>query len=264
MTVNHSFQTLFAVPMKCDSCVKDVSEAVHKLGGIAKVEASLADQLVVIEGTAPPSAIVDAIQATGRDAILRGSGSSDSAAVSILETYQHLNLNETPEERHKREREVKGLARMVQVSPAVTLVDLTVRGVSPGQYRVTVREYGDLKDGALSAGPIWSGPGAAPGPSPEGPASIPRGVLGVVHVDKSGRGSAYLESRFQVWEVIGHAMMVCPLDETTGERPKNDADTVVGVIARSAGMWGNDKAVCACSGKTIWEERTDEVQKGMF
>lgn len=39
--------------MKCDSCVKDVSEAVHKLGGITKVEASLADQLVVIEGTGP-------------------------------------------------------------------------------------------------------------------------------------------------------------------------------------------------------------------
>jgi copper chaperone CopZ len=39
--------------MTCDSCVKDVSEAVQKLGGITKIEASLADQLVVIEGTGP-------------------------------------------------------------------------------------------------------------------------------------------------------------------------------------------------------------------
>lgn len=95
-------QTVFAVPMTCDSCVKDVSETLYKLQGIKKVEANLKDQLVSIEGTgtesrqtptdlAPnstcvnvcfpvvaPSAIVEAIQATGRDAILRGSGTSNS------------------------------------------------------------------------------------------------------------------------------------------------------------------------------------------
>lgn len=46
--------------------------------GIQKVDASLKDQLVFIEGTAPPSSIVSAIQDTGRDAILRGSGTTNS------------------------------------------------------------------------------------------------------------------------------------------------------------------------------------------
>jgi hypothetical protein len=46
--------------------------------GIKKVEANLKDQLVFVEGTAPPSSIVTAIQNTGRDAILRGSGTTDS------------------------------------------------------------------------------------------------------------------------------------------------------------------------------------------
>jgi copper chaperone for superoxide dismutase len=46
--------------------------------GIHKVTANLKDQLVSIEGTAAPSTIVEAIQSTGRDAILRGSGKSDS------------------------------------------------------------------------------------------------------------------------------------------------------------------------------------------
>uniref|UniRef100_A0A8H7N5J9 Superoxide dismutase 1 copper chaperone n=1 Tax=Bionectria ochroleuca TaxID=29856 RepID=A0A8H7N5J9_BIOOC len=87
MTVNHSFQTQFAVPLSCDGCVKSVSDSVLKLGGISKVEGNLKDQLIYVEGSAAPSAIVEAIQATGRDAILRGSGTSDSAAVSILETY---------------------------------------------------------------------------------------------------------------------------------------------------------------------------------
>jgi hypothetical protein len=55
--------------------------------GINKVEASLKDQLVFIEGTAPPSSIVSAIQNTGRDAILRGSGTSNSMFGSLLRGY---------------------------------------------------------------------------------------------------------------------------------------------------------------------------------
>ena len=78
--------------------MKDISGSLYKLSGIQKVEANLLDQLVSIEGTgtleelfyhrhlsilliyniAAPSAIVAAIQATGRDAILRGSGGSES------------------------------------------------------------------------------------------------------------------------------------------------------------------------------------------
>jgi copper chaperone for superoxide dismutase len=72
------FQTTFAVPMTCESCVKDVSDSLYKVEGIKKVEANLKDQLIFIEGTAPPSSIVTAIQSTGRDAILRGSGTSNS------------------------------------------------------------------------------------------------------------------------------------------------------------------------------------------
>lgn len=44
-------QTLFAVPMTCDGCAKDVSGALYKLDGISKVEANFKDQLVRIEGT---------------------------------------------------------------------------------------------------------------------------------------------------------------------------------------------------------------------
>ncbi|KAI8238547.1 hypothetical protein K4K55_002840 [Colletotrichum sp. SAR 10_96] len=202
MTVSYPFQTVFAVPMTCDSCVKDVSDSLYKLGGITKVEADLKDQLLSVEGTAAPSAIVDAIQATGRDAILRGSGVSNT----------------------------------------------------PGSYRATIREYGNLETGASSTGPVWSG-------GSEGAAA--KGFLGTFEVGKDGRGSAYLDNPFQIWEIIGHAMVVSRQDESAGIL-KNDPDTVVGVIARSAGVWDNDKTVCSCTGKTLWEERKDEVQKGML
>jgi copper chaperone for superoxide dismutase len=112
MAVTHSFQTVFAVPLSCDGCVKDVSQALHKLGNITKVEGNLEDQLISVEGSAAPSAIVEAIQETGRDAILRGSGASNSAAVSILETFKDEVAPD--HEANDQTRSVRGLARMVQ------------------------------------------------------------------------------------------------------------------------------------------------------
>lgn len=181
--------------------------------------------------------------------------------MSILETFDQDALAEpTPDD--GKAREVRGLARMVEVSNAVTLVDLTLRGVSPGTYRATIREYGDLKDGAASAGPVWKGDLTAPAGDLK--AQV-RGDLGCLEVGRDGRGSAFLDRPFQVWEVIGHAFVVTPQGNEAGARTlRNDENTVVGVIARSAGMWDNDKTVCSCTGKTLWEERKDEVKKGMM
>lgn len=44
-------QTLFAVPLSCDGCVKSVSDSIYKLDGISKVEGNLTDQLISVEGS---------------------------------------------------------------------------------------------------------------------------------------------------------------------------------------------------------------------
>lgn len=44
-------QTLFAVPLSCNGCVKSVSDALYSLGGISKVEGNLEDQLIAVEGS---------------------------------------------------------------------------------------------------------------------------------------------------------------------------------------------------------------------
>jgi len=262
--------------MHCDGCAKSVSDALFKLPGITKVEPNVKDQLVAIEGTAPPSAIVEAIQETGKDAILRGSGSSNGAAVSILETFHDDGTQGPSSVRVPSSilggdaipnRMVRGLARMVQVNDTTTLVDLTIHGIAPGLYRATIREYGDLKDGAESTGPVWSGLSTAL--TEETKKLVPRGNLGTVEIGPNGRGSVFLSHPFQIWEAIGHALAVSPLGQGNGGDDglgvlKNDKDTVVGVIARSAGMWDNDKTVCSCTGKTLWEERKDETAKGML
>ncbi|KAF1812854.1 putative superoxide dismutase copper chaperone Lys7 [Eremomyces bilateralis CBS 781.70] len=235
------FETTFAVPLRCDECIKHVSSSLHKLPGIHSVAADLPSQLVSVTGTAAPSAIVSAIQSTGRDAILRGSGRENSAAVCILETHADVP------------NQVRGLARMVQVTSDLTLIDLSLRGLAPGKYWATVREGGDISRGTASTGGVWEAGKQASG---EG-----RGVLGTVEVDEAGIGSTFLDRRMQVWEVIGRSVVVS--QEREGFAAE-DADTLVGVVARSAGVWENEKTVCSCSGKTVWEERTEAVGRGVL
>lgn len=62
------------------------------MAGITKVQANLQDQLVFVEGTTAPSQIVSAIEATGRDAILRGSGKSNSTSTNTSFLRFMLNL----------------------------------------------------------------------------------------------------------------------------------------------------------------------------
>ncbi|KAF1836200.1 Cu,Zn superoxide dismutase-like protein [Decorospora gaudefroyi] len=239
------FETIFAVPMTCQSCINDIEGSLHQLSGITKVTANLKDQLVAIEGTAAPSAIVEAIQATGRDAILRGSGKSDSAAVCILESHAPHVTNK-----------VRGLVRMVEVAPSMTIVDLSIRGLSPGTYHATVRESGDISEGPESTGGIWEFLKAKEDNKPC------RGIFGTVQVGKSGIGSVFLDKPIHIWEMIGRSIVVAR--EQDGKFDKNDPDTLVGVIARSAGVWDNDKTVCSCSGKTVWQEREEQRDRGML
>lgn len=145
---------------------------------------------------------------------------------------------------------------MVQVSPSMTLVDLTIRGLSPGEYKATVRQTGDISQGVITTGSVWK--------DPQENSPRPRGVFGTVVVGRDGIGGVFFDKPIQIWEMIGRSMVVSRQDEREGKLHENDKDTLVGVIARSAGVWENDKTVCSCSGKTIWEERKDEMQKGML
>jgi copper chaperone for superoxide dismutase len=145
---------------------------------------------------------------------------------------------------------------MVQVAPSLTIMDLSIRGLSPGQYHASIRQAGDISRGPESTGGIWEA-------AQEKEEKITsRGVLGTLEVSKSGIASVFLDKPIEVWELIGRSIVVSKVRE--GKFQKEDPDTLVGVIARSAGVWDNDKTVCSCSGKTVWEERKEQVDKGML
>lgn len=143
---------------------------------------------------------------------------------------------------------------MVQVGPSMTILDMTLRGVKPGSYNVTVRETGNISEGAASTGGVWDMVAAKQG-------RVAKGVFGTIEVGKSGLGSVFLDKPIDIWEMIGRSVVV---SRKTEGFEKEDPDTFVGVIARSAGVWDNDKTVCSCSGKTVWEERKEQQAKGML
>lgn len=145
---------------------------------------------------------------------------------------------------------------MVQVASQRSVLDITVRGVASGSYAVTVRERGDISAGAKSTGGIW---GAAEGSKAEEKGA--RGDFGTVEVDQSGLGSVFLDRPVPIWEILGRSMVV---SRRRQDFDPADPDTLVGVVARSAGVWDNDKTVCSCSGKTVWEERAEQTKKGML
>jgi copper chaperone for superoxide dismutase len=145
---------------------------------------------------------------------------------------------------------------MVQVSSTLSIIDLSIRGVSPGSYFATIRAAGDISRGPESTGGIWDAVQA----SKEGRSA--RGILGTVEVGKNGIGTIFVDKPIQIWELIGRSIVVSKAED--GKFSKNDPDTLVGVIARSAGVWDNDKTVCSCTGKTVWEERQEQVDRGML
>lgn len=239
------FETTLAVPMTCESCITEIRISFSTLPGVTHISTDLPSQLVAITGNAAPSSLVTAIQSTGRDAILRGTGKDNSAAVCILETHATTSRSSSG---------VRGLVRMVQVAPDLVLVDASVRGVGAGEYFVTLRASGDISAGPERTGAVYAR-------DADDSRSL-RGVLGAIQVGASGSGAFFIDRPIAIWEMIGRAMVVSR--ERDGPFRKEDPDTLVGVVARSAGVWDNDKTVCSCSGKTVWEERAEQVGKGMM
>lgn len=238
-----AYQATFSVPMHCNACTQDISRALSKLPGVQETDLSLSKQLLTITSTTPPSAIISTIQDTGRTAILRGSGKANSAAVCILETPPPPTPPSVPET-----SPVRGLARLIEVSDRITLLDMTLTGLPAGTYSASIRQSGDISNVPRSMGGVFTG--------------LERdktGDLGTLEVVETGRGSLIGEIDWRVWEMVGRGVVV----ERLGEEKEEGNRVVVGVVARSAGVWENDKVVCACSGKTVWEEREEMVGKGM-
>ncbi|KAJ2081657.1 copper chaperone [Coemansia sp. RSA 988] len=245
-------QVQLAVDLTCQSCVDDVTRVLKGVKGVESLDVSLADKQVVVEGTARPSEILGAIKESGRAAVVRGTGSSVGgnigAAVCIFEESRMLDNSKT-----------RGLARFVQISEDMCFVDITVSGIPEGKHGVAIHECGDLSNVPKSCGRYWNPGGVSHGNG----ASGHRGDMGNLIVKDGWGDLAFETNRFKVCEIIGRSVVVGAaaddLGRVSNERSRTDGKSgsgiLAGVIARSAGLFENDKQVCACSGNTIWEEQ---------
>ncbi|KAK6464555.1 copper chaperone [Scheffersomyces coipomensis] len=247
-----SFEIVFAVPMECEACVESVGKALTNLSGINKYDISLKDNTVITDGIIPPSEIVRAIQATGRDAIIRGTGSANSAAVCILESFDAKDIKQP----------VKGLARIVSVSPQDLFIDLTVNGLPKGEYYPSIRSSGNLSEGALSTGSLYYQLQPVEIDQPSNIYTTINAIGASITIDEEKEsklfsGQSFLHANLSIDDLIGRSIILSRLKD------KVTSDSLCGVIARSAGIWENDKQVCSCSGKTVWQERSDALAKGI-
>ena len=128
------------------------------------------------------------------------------------------------------------------------MLDMTLTGLPKGTYSASMRQTGDISAGAASMGGIFIGPDGNR-----------NGELGRLEVDERGRGALVGEVDWRVWEMVGRGILV----ENAGEDKEREG-VVIGVVARSAGVWENEKVICGCSGKTVWEEREEMVGRGML
>ncbi|KAJ2453035.1 copper chaperone [Coemansia sp. RSA 2424] len=241
-----------AVDMTCQSCVDDIHSVLGAVPGVDKIDVSLDDKRVVVEGKAGPSAVLKAIKDTGRAAVVRGTGSSNGgnigAAVCIFEEGRALTHSAT-----------RGLARFVQVSETTCFVDISVSGIPDGCHGIAIHECGDLSQVPESCGAHWNPDGVDHGDLATGH----RGDLGNLVVKDGWGDLAFETDRFKVWEIIGRSMVIAagPDDLGKGGSAASKADgssgpgILAGVVARSAGLFENDKQVCACSGNTLWTEQ---------
>lgn len=228
------FETTYNVKLTCEGCIKNVSESIKKNAGITNVKCDLDSQTVSVKGTTPPSKIIESIQQTGRDAIIRGTGQLNSAAVCILEDFSSSLL-----EQESKGRQVNGLARLIKTKINELFVDITLTGMQPkGEYFASFRKGGDLSNGALSTG--------------DSLLSLPK-----MTCNDEGKCQQFLSVNLNIDEIIGRSMVV------SKDATKVFMDSMAGVIARSAGAWENDKYICSCSGKNIWEERVDAKERGI-
>lgn len=242
------FEIVFNVPMECQSCVDSVDDALKTLKGIEEVKIDLPTETVTVTGLLPPSDIVKKIQETGKDAIIRGTGKPNSAAVCILESFDPKDTQQP----------VKGLARIVAVGENDVVVDLTVNGLSKGTYYPLIRTSGNLSEGAFSTGSIFH---AFAPIEVDQPSDLTTKINSLGAFSDSSlelcSGQSFLQAHLKVHELIGRSMVLSTLKSETS------SDALCGVIARSAGAWENDKSVCSCTGKTVWQERVDAVNRGV-
>uniref|UniRef100_F6Y0R2 Superoxide dismutase copper chaperone n=1 Tax=Xenopus tropicalis TaxID=8364 RepID=F6Y0R2_XENTR len=214
----------FAVQITCESCVRALKKALQDVKGVKEFSINMESKSVLVETTLLAEEVHKLLETTGRKAVLMGMGTVQSknlgAAVAMM----------------SGEGSIQGVVRFIQTSENTCIIEGTLDGLSPGLHGIHVHEFGDISNGCESCGEHYNPHRNSHG----GPGEDDR-VYDII-----GRSLVVDEGE----DDLGHGCH--PLSKITGNSGRRLAS---GIIARSAGLFENDKQLCTCDGITIWEER---------
>lgn len=247
----------FMVEMSCGKCVASVEAACVTVPGVEAVVANLAQSTVRVVATAAASAddVVNAVVLAGYKCRLVGQGELDVFGEDLAQRLGtnlrtlHQSLAAVSEFKGSEygHGAIAGVVRFVQVDETTCMVEGRLSGLAKHKkYKIAIHEFGDLTRGVSSVGEIWQ---------------APVGDLGDVLADANGDAvvvSRVVRGEIKVWDVIGRAVGIVPVD--AGGTEKGTEKGVAAVLARSAGMGDNLKQQCACDGTVIWESAHDDFK----
>jgi len=216
-----NFDVEYAVQMKCDACQKKIEKELSTIRDLKIVDINVKEQRLVVQlGEKSPSAfqIQNLIEdKLGLNAIIRGTGDFVSAVSEIRGAKNYGN--------------VMGVARFVQNESQQCLLDAVIDGLEVNKsYQLGVHEFGDLSE------PNYTLIGDQVFPFVRNASAESTRMNFKCRVDNCDLAS-----------FIGRAFAI-----------KSDSDVVgAGIMARASRMKDNTKKICACDGKTLWEERHD-------
>ncbi|XP_050430257.1 copper chaperone for superoxide dismutase [Adelges cooleyi] len=248
----------FAVQMTCTSCVEKIHEKLCQIGvPKSDIQVSLDTGIVIVDTNLPSSLILTTIESTGNKAVLKGYGSSShfniGAAVAMLGGTTGHSVSD-----------IKGVVRFVQLNEKQCIVDGTIDGLSPGKHGIHVYECGDLSNGCDSIGNHLNLKQTLHGDRTNDENHRHTGDLGNIIADEKGRANFYFKDDvLNVSNLIGRSVAVTENEDDCGktENSRSQVDgncgkkLACGIIARSSGLFENNKKICACDGVTLWEER---------
>lgn len=214
------------VELQCDVAVGGswtaVEEAIGKISGTKVLRVDPATQCVSIELSEGAAVGIDELQnfietSAGLKTVLKGLG-TEAAAVSEI----------------RGTNDIVGVVRMAQLPERTCFVDGVIDKIPDEKLSLNVHEFGDLSGSCYD--------------------NIGKPILNL-NPELRQNGAGYSSFRLQipdcdVQSCIGRAMAVTA-------QPENKV-LAAGIVARSSTVGHNlAKKVCDCSGKSMWEERTE-------
>lgn len=210
----------FAVKIASQKCIDEVKESLNKFGLKTEeiiAEAENKELRIVFQTTQPWIEIQEAIESTGKRAVLVGF--SDQSAVVMLDKGD--------------DRNVKGVIRFCSITndkPGI-VVDGVIDGLQPEHdHIVSIHEFGDVSSGSASLGNVF------------------KDARYEMRSNEAGRAVIRIvDNNLQVSDLIGRSAGISASYSTS--------IFAYGIISRAAGIFQNWKRICACDGVTIWDER---------